>query len=143
MKTYIQITNGKFYLVDDGNTVEITGRDPKNADVLKLPENSSNRKWLNKKKVVEAGGTFELTYKESKHFDKTAPKAPKTDWYEYLTEEEKDMYSTLKENALRRMNDPLEIARRAYEKAQAEYEALLAEQQAKLEEADNLEDELE
>ena len=138
MKTYVQITDGKFYLVDGDKTVEITERDPKNDAILKLPENSSNRKWLSEEKIKKAGGKFELTYKASKHFDKTSKTTTKADWLEFLAEEERETYEELKASAEARMNDPIQIAKRAYEKAQAEYEALLAQQTAQIEESDDL-----
>lgn len=44
----------------------------------------------------------------------------------YLTDEEKDELEALKEQATKRMNDPIEKAKRALEQARKEYEALLA-----------------
>lgn len=138
MKTTITIrknaqTSTGYELVNgDGTVLAIDKTYPNEPNTLVLPSNTANRKYCNSKKVDEAG-ELKLEYKESKKLGSTKTKATATDWYDYLSEEEKDQYSTLKENALRRMNDPLEIAKRAYEKAQAEYEALLAEQENKIE----------
>lgn len=72
-------------LVDDGKT-------------LKLPENPSNRKYFNLKKVEDANGIIELTYKESITI---GPKStePKKPLEEYLNEEDKALYLALIEKA--------------------------------------------
>lgn len=64
---------------------DINATDPKNEAILKLPENPSNRKWLSSKKVIDAGGTLELTYKESV---KIGERSPKKQLLDFLTEEE-------------------------------------------------------
>lgn len=62
---------------------------PKNEPkTLVLPDNPSNRKYFNSDKVDKAGGTIELTYKETKHID-TSKRAPRKVVTEYLTEQEK------------------------------------------------------
>ena len=100
---------------------------------LVLPENPSNRKYFNSDKVEKAGGSIELTYKESKTFGpknvESNPTPKKIDAIEkYLTEEELKVWNSLKEKAQLRAN--LAKAKAEAEAAQAEYERLLAEAQA-------------
>jgi len=82
-------------ILDDGKT-------------LKLPENPSNRKYFSIAKVEAAGGTIELSYKESKSFGprtsttSTTPKAPTKGWMEYLTDEEKAIVEEIKAKAEKR-----------------------------------------
>ena len=60
-------------IVDDGRT-------------LKLPENSSNRKFFSIRKIEEKGGLIELSYKESIKLDGTRSRKSIED---YLTPDEK------------------------------------------------------
>ena len=77
-------------IVDDGKT-------------LKLPENPSNRKYFSIAKVEAAGGTIELTYKETKTLgpktEGNTTKSTTLKWTDYLTEEEKALYEELKAKA--------------------------------------------
>lgn len=102
IKIYAQ--DSKFYMEDlDTNiTTELTDirQDPKGTgDYIVLPENSANRKFCKVKKA-EAGIT--LDYKESKTFGPRNTDAPKTErktksnWTEYLTEDEQKIYDDLK-----------------------------------------------
>ena len=75
---------------------------------LILPENPSNRKYFNSKKVDKNGGEIELTYKESRTITKSeksesAPKISKSRILEYLTEDEMKIYRELMEKAEKRM----------------------------------------
>ena len=100
---------------------------------LVLPENPSNRKYFNSDKVDKAGGSIELTYKETKTLGsrvvESNPAAKKINGIEqYLTEEELKMWNELKEKAQKRA--ALAKAKAEAEAAQAEYERMLAEAQA-------------
>lgn len=131
MKTYITTSTTSttgYAIVDNGITTDINATDPKNERILKLPENSSNRKWYSADKVDK--GQNELTFKASIKLGGRHIKPSKEEWTMYLTDEEKDQLEALKELATKRMNDPIEKAKRALEQARKEYEALLEKQQA-------------
>lgn len=145
MKTYITTSTTSttgYAIVDNGVTTDINATDPKNERILKLPENSSNRKWYSADKVDK--GQVELTFKASVKLGSKHMKPSKEDWTMYLTDEEKDELEALKEQATKRMNDPIEKAKRALEQARKEYEALLAkaleDREALTEELGELED---
>lgn len=91
-----------YQITFDGQTHDVLGI-VDDGKTLKLPENPSNRKYYAIKKVIEAGGTVELTYKETKTFGprdpNTTPKAPTKGWTEFLTDEEKALYEELKAKA--------------------------------------------
>lgn len=137
-QTGYELVNG------DGTIIAIDKTYPGEPNTLVLPSNTANRKYCNSKKV-DAAGELKLDFKESKHIGSkskgTSKTTSKESWMDYLTDEEKEQYNKLKAEAERRMNDPIAIAKRTYEKAQAEYEALLAEQATKIDEdLDELED---
>lgn len=91
-KYYINITNPS---TGDVESTEITKFDPKNDNILHLPENPSNRQWLSKTKVDNAPNqVLELTYKESRTNGpiERAPKKPDRD---YLNEEDQLAYDYL------------------------------------------------
>lgn len=93
-----------YQITFDGQTHDVLGI-VDDGKTLKLPENPSNRKYYAIKKVIEAGGTVELTYKETKVFGPKSESTTKTatkGWYEYLTDEEKEIYNELKAKAERR-----------------------------------------
>lgn len=131
----ISIVKGKFYLTDGDKTQEIVERDPANDQVLKLPVNSSNRKWFSIKKVMENGGKIDLTYKETKTFGPRAAgtRTPKKSWTEYLTDAEKVTYDGLKTACEKRKAEdiakPKTELEKALEKVQ-KYQALIAKLQA-------------
>lgn len=77
-------------IVDDGKT-------------LKLPENSSNRRYYSLKKVTE--GHDELTYKETRTLTIKGDAKPKqVPWEDYLTDKEKETLANLKAKAEERRN---------------------------------------
>lgn len=120
MKTYItRNTEAKFgyQIVFDDKAHEILDI-VDDGKTLKLPENPSNRKYFSIAKVEAAGGTIELTYKESKTFgprtnESSTPKTSTKGWTEYLTDEEKAIFDELKAKAEKR-------AKKAQLKAQIE-----------------------
>lgn len=81
---------------------EINATDPKNESVLKLPENPSNRKWLSVKKVIEAGGELELTYKESIVLGERSTSSKLED---YMTDEEKKLIADIHAKAEARRDE--------------------------------------
>lgn len=105
---------------------------------LVLPENESNRKYFNSKKVDAAGGKIELTYKESKSFGPRSESTPRKGLEEYLEGDDKETYLALVEKAkaareAANKKAPMteyEKKLRAVERAQAALEALLAKQNA-------------
>ena len=141
MKTYITksenaATGYELRIVHDNGEVEVKyiettyKGEPK---TLVLPENPSNRKYFNSDKVDKAGGTIELTYKESKTLGQKVsegkPATKKIDAIEqYLTEDELKVWNELKEKA--QLRATLAKAKAEAEAAQAEYERLLKEAQA-------------
>lgn len=72
---------------------------PNEPFTLVLPENPSNRKYFNSKKVEAAGGQIELTYKESKTFGQRTETTPRKGLEEYLNDEDKATYLALIEKA--------------------------------------------
>ena len=108
---------------------------PNEPYTLVLPQNPSNRKYFNSKKVDAAGGSIELIYKESKVIGpRVASGEPRKKLEDYMTEEEKATIQTIMEAARKRREEatkkvpmtPVEKAKRAYERAMANYEAELA-----------------
>lgn len=108
---------------------------PNEPFTLVLPANESNRKYFNSKKVDAAGGSIELTYKESKTFGpRTESSAPRKKLIEYLTDDERKIIDDLMAKAQARREEAtkkvpmteLEKAQRAYERALAKYEAAKA-----------------
>lgn len=83
---------------DDGNEqiLEITSTDPANDQILKLPENPSNRKWLSIKKI---GEQLELEYKETKVFGPRSEQTPRKGIEDWLNDEDKKLYKQLIEKA--------------------------------------------
>lgn len=146
MKTFITTsskaaTGYELRVQNDDNSVDVTYIEktyPNEPYTLVLPQNPSNRKYFNSKKVDAAGGTIELTFKESKTFGpRTNNGEPKKKLEDYLTDEEKSILADImaKAKARREADKPkplteVEKAKRAAEKAQAKYEALLAKAQA-------------
>ena len=91
MKTTIRksTTSTTGYEIVFGDTVlPIDKTYPNEPFTLVLPENPSNRKYFNSKKVDNAGGEIELDYKESKKF---GPRAAQKPLEEYMTEDELEL----------------------------------------------------
>lgn len=78
-------------IVDEGRT-------------LKLPENSSNRKFFSIRKIEENGGMIELSYKESIKLDKTRSRKSLED---YLTDDEKIIIENLMNKARMRKEEEM------------------------------------
>lgn len=99
---------------------------------LELPTNPANRKWLFFSKLKNQD-EVELQYRETRTLAPRAESAPRKGLEEYLEGEDKEMYLKLVEKARKareEANKPkpmteLEKKLRAYEKAKAQYEALL------------------
>lgn len=123
---------------DDDGTIDVTLIEktyPNEPYTLVLPQNPSNRKYFNSKKVDAAGGSIELTYKESKVLGpRTESSEPRKKLEDYMTDEEKATVQAIMEAARKRREEatkkvpmsPVEKAKRAYERAMANYEAELA-----------------
>lgn len=119
MKTIIRRNqNNEYELIIDaglGNqqVYPLVDRPKNEPDTLILPENPSNRKYFNSKKVDAAGGEIELTYKESKTY---GPRGPKKSLEEYMTEEElelKNRYEKMIEEVTQRRKTDLENQKKA------------------------------
>lgn len=93
---------------DNENVINIDATYKNEPFTLILPENPSNRKYFNSKKVDKNGGEIELTYKESRTLTKSeksesTPRVSKSKLLDYLTEEELKIYEELMEKAEKRM----------------------------------------
>lgn len=80
----INLKNDKIYLVDGDVTTlcDTIVTDKKTGkSVVKLPQNSANRKWLVVDKITDG---MELEYKETKTFGPRLPGQSKKAWFEYL-----------------------------------------------------------
>lgn len=92
---------------DNENIINIDATYKNEPFTLILPENPSNRKYFNSKKVDKNGGEIELTYKETRTLNKTeksdTPKISKSKILEYLTEDEMKIYEGLMREAEKRM----------------------------------------
>lgn len=86
------------YAVLDGDNVLNIDELVDEGKTLKLPENSSNRKYYSIKKVQE--GKTELTYKASITF---GPREPQKKWEDYLSEDEKSVIENIKNLCIQRM----------------------------------------
>lgn len=147
MKTYIQVKDGTYTLVDNGTMTELKIVQPKGWDpTLELPENSTGRKLVNVpnlEKHLDSEGRFELKAKAPRiaSTEPKAPKSPTKKWYEWLSEEDQAILHELEakaeaakqahieaEKAIK--NSPLEKARRAAEAAEARAAKLRAEYEA-------------
>lgn len=127
------ITGYEMVIVHDDGTEEIKSVTFSIENIeLKLPENPANRKWLKLSKMGDKN-EIELEYKETRTLAPRAESAPRKGLEEYLEGEDKEMYLKLVEKARKareEANKPkpmteLEKKLRAYEKAKAQYEALL------------------
>lgn len=124
MTSVSKIDNKYFINIENASTgdvthIEITGRDPKNENVLHLPENPSNRQWLSKTKVDNAPNqVLELTYKESRQNGpiERAPKKPDRD---YLSEDDQLAYDYLM-NKIKEAKEAERLARKPKPLTEAE-----------------------
>ena len=133
MKTTIRksTTSTTGYEIVFGDTVlPIDKTYPNEPFTLVLPENPSNRKYFNSKKVDNAEGEIELDYKESKKF---GPRAAKKPLEEYMTEDElelKHQYEVMLDEVAKRRDADLEAKK---EERTLSKEEKLREQLKKLE----------
>lgn len=112
MSIRIYSQDSKFYMEDNGNTTELVEL-VDNGKTLKLPENSSNRRYCSVEKALKG---ITLDYKETKVFGprentKTKESAPKksdapkiNELVEMLTEEERQVYRDLMNKAADRLS---------------------------------------
>lgn len=143
MKTFITTsskaaTGYELRVQNDDNSVDVMYIEktyPNEPYTLVLPQNPSNRKYFNSKKVDAAGGSIELTYKESKVLGPRAEGGePRKKLEDYMSDEEKATIQAIMEAARKRREEatkkvpmsPVEKAKRAYERAMAKYEEELA-----------------
>lgn len=129
MKVYIE--NGKFYLNDNDNIVELTQihKDANGEESIRLPENSCNRQWikvnkLRKLQIVDYGNEI----KEKRTLNLSGERKSTKKWYEYLTDEDKKIALELiekAENNRRKIeNDPTEKIKEQIRKLQEKLEGL-------------------
>lgn len=126
----------KYYLIDGDKTVECkVDKDYRDGPIIKIPENSSNRRYLMVKKFnnVQVNNEVQLSEKEYTAKVKGGIPTKPTEkslarWFDVMTDEEKAQYEAIKAACEARLADPVYKARLAFEKAKAEYEALLAQQ---------------
>ena len=85
------------YAIQDNDFILNIDEMTDDGKTLKLPDNSSNRKFYSLKKIQE--GKTELTYKASTTY---GPREKKN-WQDYMTQEEKDALTLIKERCLERM----------------------------------------
>lgn len=134
MKTIIRrnaMNEYELVVIDDAgvDTVTLLTDRPKNEpDTLVLPANPSNRKYFNAKKVDNAGGEVELTYKESKSYGHRTESAPRKGLEEWLDDDDRALYLELVEKAKANREAAQKTAKKAKTKAEleAELEAALA-----------------
>lgn len=95
-------TGYELVILDEmGNeTIHLLNDKPKNEPTtLILPPNPSNRKYFSSKKVDEAGGEIELTYKETRTLGQRTESTPRKQLHEYLSEDEQEIFLALLEKA--------------------------------------------
>ena len=132
MSIRIYTQNSKFYMEDNGTTTELNEL-VDNGKTLKLPDNSSNRKYCSVEKALKG---ITLDYKETKTFgpreNTSTPKTTKTsnapklnELVELLTDDERKIYKELMDKAAMRLAEKKK--RERVEALRAEIEALEAE----------------
>lgn len=133
MKTLITRTTKGYsiVIVDDNGNETVTELSTYKGEpyTLVLPENPSNRKYFNSKKVDAAGGTIELTYKET---IKLGPKAAQKPLEDYLNEEDRYRYEELMAIARANREAAIKQAQAAKSDPVAKLQAQIAREQAKL-----------
>lgn len=93
----IRIINGKNYLDNDGELVEITKSfvEKKTGKTwYHLPANAANRKLIDEAKMVDG---YELTFRETRTIGSYGTVGNKKPFWEYLTVEELEQYNKLVE----------------------------------------------
>lgn len=132
MSIRIYTQNSKFYMEDNGTTTELNEL-VDNGKTLKLPDNSSNRKYCSVEKALKG---ITLDYKETKTFgpreNSSTPKTTKTsnapklnELVELLTDDERKIYKELMDKAAMRLAEKKK--RERVEELRAEIAALEAE----------------
>lgn len=132
-KNEMAVAGYEMVIVHDNGTEEV--KEVKVAwdnKSLELPENPANRKWLFFSKIGNKE-VIELEYRPTRVLGPRGETSTKKPLEEYLEGEDKEMYLKLVEKARKareEANKPkpmteLEKKLRAYEKAKAQYEALL------------------
>lgn len=136
----IKDEEGNFHVVDfDGTVGPACKFCDANDKTIVLTKNKSNRQWFNRAKAEAAiaeQGYVELGYKASRHIGATGGKLPNEKLISYLPQELQDEYKAIIDRAIEARNaakkqpmTELEKAQAKLAKAQAAYEALLAEVQ--------------
>ena len=130
-----------YSIVDKGNTVHCLGiAIYKEREVLHLPDNSTCRVWIDRKKVdaaIEADGKMTLGYKVRVTLGAGGTHYPQEKLIAFLSEEEQAEYKAIVDKARKAMADakaaakaapltPYEKAKRALERAQAKLAELEA-----------------
>lgn len=132
MKTFY--SNGKFYLEDNNQTIELTNiyTDKLGVQSIRLPDNSCNRQWV-KVEYLKAKGVIDYgdEVKEKRTLNFSGDRKSSKKWYEYLDENDMKVALQLIEKAenIRKaqVNDPVEKLKAKI----AEYQAKIAEYEAK------------
>lgn len=76
---------------------------PRYKDTLLLPKNPANRTYFDVKQFAKKGlDEIELEYRETRVLGPYNRGVVKKDWTEYLTEEEKAQYDTIKQSCIER-----------------------------------------
>lgn len=132
MSIRIYAQDSKYYMEDNGTITELNEL-VDNGKTLKLPENSSNRRYCSVEKALKG---ITLDYKETKTFgprdNYSTPKTPKTsnapklnELVELLTDDERKIYKELMDKAAMRLAEKKK--RERVEELRAEIAALEAE----------------
>ena len=108
--TKIYKENERYYMNDNDNIIDITNNiqlNPRNQYEIKLPQNSSNRKYISLSKFNDRDEII-LDYKESRTLDKsenkiTSKPVSRLNFEEFISDEDLEIYNQIKERALKRM----------------------------------------
>ena len=125
-KTAIMIDNNQETIIEEN--IDNIKPNSKNERYLILPKNSVNRKYTNLDKLIKLQTIdYGDEIKESRTINRTnlnhEPKIS-SKWFDYLTDEEIETFNTIKEKAIKRMNDPLEILLRQKRELERKIEEL-------------------
>ena len=110
-KKVTMVDNDRIVIVEEN--IDNIKPNSKNERYLILPKNSVNRKYTNLDKLIKLQTIdYGDEIKETRTINRTnlnhEPKIS-SKWFDYLTDEEIETFNTIKEKAIKRMNDPLEI----------------------------------